>query len=108
MIESLRFDFRDAARGIRRNPLFALGVAATIGLGLGSLSSAFTVINGYLLKRFDVRDPHGLYELSWDTPTARRLLYTVDEVEALAATRDVFSDVMAFSAVQVAHDGGPM
>jgi putative ABC transport system permease protein len=108
MVESLRVDLRDALRGLRRNPLFAATVAGTIGLGLGFLCSAFTVINGYLLKPYDVRDPFGLYELGWDTVAARRLSYTIEDVAALRTTSEVFSDVMAFSAFQMAREDGPM
>ena len=108
MVESLLIDVRDAARGIRRNPLFACGVAGTIGLGLGFLCSAFTVINGYLLKPFDVRDPHALYELSWDSATARRHAFDIDEIQALRAEKRVFTDVIGFAALQITYDDAPM
>jgi predicted permease len=108
MIDSLRVDVRDALRGFRGNPLFACGVACTIGFGLGFLCAAFTVINGYLLKPLDIRDPHGLYEVSWDTAATRRHVFNVDEFEALVATTGVFRDVMAFAGFQVAHEDGPM
>lgn len=48
MLESLLYDLRYALRGIRRSPLFAASVAGTIGVGLGILCSAFTIVNAYL------------------------------------------------------------
>lgn len=107
MIESLWFDVRDALRGIRHNPLFACGVAGTIGIGLGFLCSAFTVVNGYFLKPFDVRDPHALYELSWDSATVRRHAFDIDEVRTLREEKAVFADVIGFAALRITYDDAP-
>jgi hypothetical protein len=54
--ESLTLDVRYALRGIRRSSLFAASVAATIGLGLGVLCSAFTIVNAYVLAPVDLPD----------------------------------------------------
>ena len=80
--------------------------SSTIGLGLGFVCSAFTVINGYLLKPFDVRDPHALYELTWDSTAARRHAFNIDELEAIQASNEVFSDVLGFAAFQLSLDDG--
>jgi hypothetical protein len=42
LLESLWQDMRYALRTLRRTPLFAVTVAATMGLGLGLAGSAFT------------------------------------------------------------------
>jgi hypothetical protein len=47
---SLLTETRYALRGIRRAPLFAVTVSATIGLVLGVLCSAFAIVNAYLLR----------------------------------------------------------
>ena len=44
-------------RGIRRAPGYVATVAATIGLGLGLLTSVFTLVNAYVL-RHDRSRPH--------------------------------------------------
>jgi ABC-type antimicrobial peptide transport system permease subunit len=49
-------DVRYALRIFRRAPLFVCGVAGTIGIGLGFVCSAFTVVNVYLLKPYELRD----------------------------------------------------
>src|SRR5437763_4939759 len=72
LLESLWQDMRYAVRTLRKTPLFAVTVAATMGLGLGLVGSAFTILNAYLLKPIDLPDPHALYALSWDTDTTRR------------------------------------
>lgn len=102
MLEDLRY----ALRSYRKTPGFALGVIATIGLGLGFVCSAFTVVNGYLLKPFDLRDPDALYELTWDSSTARWHQVTIDDWMALQASAPIFSGVAAFSGMQIAVDDG--
>ena len=64
MIDALRLDLRYAVRTLRRTPLFALGVALTIGLGLGVWCSGFTVMNGYLLKPYRRCEPPGWTHLT--------------------------------------------
>ena len=61
-------DLRYALRSLRRSPLFAASVTATIGLGLGVLCSGFTILNAYILKPVDLPEPHSLYGLSWIRP----------------------------------------
>jgi tetrahydromethanopterin S-methyltransferase subunit F len=50
-VDSLVQDIRYAVRALRRTPLFAATVAATMGLGLGLLGSAFTILNAYSSSR---------------------------------------------------------
>ena len=71
-LDTLKMDVRYALRGIRRAPLFSASVAATIGLGLGVLCSALTILNAYVLRPIDLPDPEALYGLSWDTATVPR------------------------------------
>ena len=82
-VDSLVQDIRYAVRALRRTPLFAATVAATMGLGLGLLGSAFTILNAYLLKPIDLPDPHALYALSRDTETTRRHRFTLADYQAL-------------------------
>src|SRR5262245_12612824 len=79
-------DIRYALRGLRRSPLFAASVAATIGLGLGVLCSAFTVLNAYVFRPIDLPNPSALYSLSWDTAAARRQRFTLEDFETLRDT----------------------
>jgi macrolide transport system ATP-binding/permease protein len=81
--DSLIQDIRYAVRALRRAPLFAATVAVTMGLGLGLLGSAFTILNAYLLRPIDLPDPRALYSLSWDSETTRRHRFTLTDYEAL-------------------------
>ena len=53
-------DVRYAFRLIRRQPMFAALVIATLTLGIGASTSMFSVVNGVLLKPLPYRDPDRL------------------------------------------------
>ena len=97
-LDSLSQDIRYAIRTLRRAPLFAATVVATMGLGLGLLASAFTILNAYLLKPIDLPEPHALYSLSWDTETTRRQRFTLADYQALQP------EARRFATVAAAHD----
>ena len=100
-IESLIQDIRYAIRGLRRTPLFTASVAGTIGLGLGILCSAFTIVNAYLFKPIDLRNPHELYALNWGTAADRSRGFTLDDFNALGASPSPLSAVAAAATVVV-------
>lgn len=107
-IDSLIQDIRYAIRGVRRAPLFAASVAGTIGLGLGILGSAFTIVNAYLLKPIDLTDPQELYALSWDSATAVPRGFTIEDVNALAAGPSPLSAVAARANAVAMYNGRPL
>jgi putative ABC transport system permease protein len=49
-MDSVLVDFRDAARAIRRDPLYAAGVIATLALTLGASTAVFSIVNGVILR----------------------------------------------------------
>jgi hypothetical protein len=100
-IDSLFQDIRYAVRTLRRAPLFAATVAATMGLGLGLLGSAFTLLNAYLLKPIDLPDPHALHALSWDTDTTRGQRFRLADYEALQQEAQHLSRLAAAQDVTV-------
>jgi putative ABC transport system permease protein len=104
LLESLWQDMRYAVRTLRRAPLFAVTVAATMGLGLGLLGSAFTLLNAYLLKPIDLPNPHALYTLSWDTDTTRRQRFRLADYEALQPEARRFAELAAAQDVTVMQD----
>src|SRR5215208_2384890 len=53
-------DLRYAFRLIRRQPMFAALVIATLTLGIGASTSMFSVVNGVLLKPLPYSDPDRL------------------------------------------------
>ena len=106
-IESILQDVRYALRAFRRAPLFACGVAGTIGLGMGLICALFTMFNAYVLRPHAIRDPYSLYEFRWRTRTARFTGFSWREFEQLRTDTSVFSEVLASSPAFVALDGRP-
>ncbi|HEY1305634.1 MAG TPA: ABC transporter permease [Vicinamibacterales bacterium] len=106
--ESIVGDIRYAIRGMRRSPLFAFSVAATIGLGLGVLCSAVTIVNAYVLKPIELPEARSLYGLSWDTATTRRHRFRLADVEAIRESTPLFSGLTAATDAVVMHNGTPL
>jgi putative ABC transport system permease protein len=61
--EMVRRDLRFVLRGLRRSPLFALTVIATLALGIGANSAIFSFVNGLLLRPLPYRDDSRLVTL---------------------------------------------
>ena len=101
-------DIRYALRGLRRAPLFAASVAATIGLGLGVLCTAVTFLNAYLLKPIDLPDPFALYALSWDTANVRGRTFTLGDFEELRDNSPHFSALAAGQQTLIMQDDNLM
>jgi putative ABC transport system permease protein len=59
-VDTLLLDFRDTVRGLRREPLYAAAVLATLALTLGSATIVFSVVNGVLLRPLPYPEPQRL------------------------------------------------
>jgi predicted permease len=59
-LERLSRDIRFAVRQLRKSPGFALTAILTLALGIGAVTSVFSVVNTVLLKPFVFRDPDRL------------------------------------------------
>jgi predicted permease len=103
-VNSLFQDIRYAVRIVRRQPLFAATVALTLGLGLGLVGSAFTIVNAYLLKPIDLPNPHSLVSLRFDTETTRQQRMRLSDYEALQTEVRPFAAVAGTQDVRVMQD----
>lgn len=63
------WDARIALRGLRRRPGFALGVALTLGLGVGATTSIFSVVDAVVLRPLAFEDPDRLVAIGTTFPT---------------------------------------
>ncbi len=65
-LEALRLDLRFAARSLGRRPGFALLGLLTLGLGIGAVTSVFSVVNGVLLRPLAYSSPERIVILWHD------------------------------------------
>jgi len=101
-------DMRYALRGLRRAPHFVLTVVSTIGLGLGLVTSAFTIFDAYVLRLFDVRDPRSLFEMRLHDRWGRERNVSWNEYQALARANPAFSEIFASAWIIARRDGEPV
>src|SRR5450631_4352929 len=63
LLEHLTRDLRFSIRQLRRSPGFSLTAILTLALGIGAVTSVFSVVNSVLLKPFAFPDPGQLVVL---------------------------------------------
>jgi predicted permease len=104
VLDSVRQDVRDAVRGLRKSPGFAVVAIGTLALGIGANTSLFTIFNSLIMRPLPVRDPGSLTLLdsgSWSYPVWR---------EISARSADLFESAFAFSreSFDVTQGGRPV
>ena len=107
-LADLAADLAHAARGMRRNPAFALVVLLTLALGIGVNTTVFSVVRRILIAPLPYRDPQQLVRI-YTAPTAGRDTDKVSAIELhqLAGASRVLAGVTAFGnlGVTVYDDG---
>ena len=69
MLESICGDLRFAIRQMRKAPGFALTIVLLLGLGIGSATAVFSLVDAVLLRPVPYPDPSSLV-IPWNTPPA--------------------------------------
>jgi predicted permease len=72
-MDSLIVDFRGAIRALRRDPLYAAAVVATLALTLGASTAVFSIVNGVVLRPLAYRDAQNLVSLREIVPAVAKL-----------------------------------
>ena len=99
-LEEISRDIRIAIRGLRKAPGFALTAILTLALGIGAVTSVFSVVNAVLLKPFAFRDPNRLVVLreSEEDHSGRTALPdNYRHVERLKKTAKTLEDIAIFA-----------
>jgi predicted permease len=68
----MNIDLRDMIRALRRDPLYAAAVVATLALTLGASTAVFSIVNGVLLRPLAYREAQRLVSLREIEPSARQ------------------------------------
>jgi predicted permease len=105
-LEEVRQDVAYAIRTCRRAPTFVLTVVATIGLGLGVLTTAFTFFDAYVLRPMAVRDPGSLYDIYWHSRNGEGHRFTWAQYQALQE-RSTVGQPFAFAILVARMRGQP-
>jgi predicted permease len=96
LLDSATRDLRYACRSFLRAPLVALTIVTTVGLGLGLVAVVFTILNGYVFRADDVRNPYELFAVARQpSANAAPLGFTRPEYEALVRETAIFSEAFA-------------
>ena len=104
-LDQFRQDLRYAWRGLRASPAFLLTTVLTLAVGLGLLTTAFTVFNAYVLRPFAVQDPDRLYRLAWYAPDAGGQGFTWRDYDELRTESALIEAVVAEDTHFVASEG---
>jgi predicted permease len=98
LLDSLVRDVRYAGRSFRRAPLVALTIVTTVGLGLGLVAVVFTLLNAFIFRVDEVRNPHELFAVERQpSANAKPESFTRPHYEALVRETAVFSDSFAMT-----------
>src|SRR5262249_53286417 len=98
LVDSVARDVRYAWRSFHRAPLVALTIVTTVGLGLGLVAVVFTILNAFIFRADDVRNPHELFAVVRQrSANAESVGFTRRQYDALIHETSVFSDAFATS-----------
>ena len=96
IVDHVLRDVRYAWRTLRRAPLGAATIVVTVGLGLGLVAAVYTLLNAFVFRVDDVRDPHELFGVTRvRSAIAEPAPFTRDDYDALLRETDVFVDAFA-------------
>jgi len=96
LVRGLGEDLRFAVRSLTRSPVFALGAAAMLALGIGATNAMYSMnaLMAGMVDRF--REPDELVFLWGTEPGRRRVGVSAQELDAWRAEASAFEDIGAY------------
>lgn len=94
-IEDLGQDVRYALRLLAKNPSFAAMAIATLALGIGINTVAFTFFNAFVLRPLPLLEPEALVRLNALDRNGRNQLFSIPEYRDIQTGNNVFSGIIA-------------
>jgi macrolide transport system ATP-binding/permease protein len=94
-------DIRFTLRLLRRNPAFSAIAIATLALGIGINTAAFTFFNAFVLRPLPVREPEALVRLQALDRHGRPHNFSIAEYRDIRYRSDVFAGVIALAPLPV-------
>jgi len=96
LLDSVLQDVRYACRSFLRAPLVALTIVTTVGVGLGLVAVVFTILNAFVFRADEVRNPHELFAVERQrSANAEPEGFTRQQYEALLRETGLFSEAFA-------------
>jgi predicted permease len=92
-------DLSYAFRTLRKSPIFAITVVATIALGIGASTAIFSVTNGVLLRQLPYKDPERLVLVRSDMQKRNVKDFPVSNVDFLDLRNTAKNNFEDFAAV---------
>lgn len=100
LVETCWRDLCFAVRMLRKSPGFTAVAVLTLGLGIGSNTAIFSLINAVMLRVLPVYEPEALLQLNIENPrrpSAPSIGFTNPLWEQIRDRQNVFSDVFSWS-----------
>ena len=104
-LDDLVHDFRISFRGLRRSPMMALTIIATVGLGIGATTAIFSAINAALLRPLPYPGAQRLVRIYTDSPP-NRFRFSVADYQALDAQQTTFERIAGLTDREAAFTDG--
>jgi predicted permease len=99
-LEQVMQDLRHAVRSLWKSPGFSSVALLSLAFGIGANTAIFTLVNGILLKRLPVSEPHRIVQVIARMPDFRGTAFSFPAFRALRNLNDVFDSAVAVFATR--------
>ena len=106
-LESFFVDLRYAVRGLLGNPGFTAVSILTLGLGIGSSTAIFSVVDAVLLRALPYPNPEKIVRMWEQAPNGHRMDFADPNFDDLHAQNNAFAEMAAYGGSEpVSVSGG--